>query len=166
MNLPPLTIDELPIPADATPGPYWTQQMVEMAGHIGPYLTLVLIDRYGGQQLSITQAFADGPLTVLLGATAAATLRQVYRGERLFLPTGKKAIAYAKRQPILAAVRAGLMTGQEATRILRTSRTYVSHLLNETAEGTGVVPPPEFRARRRSIDPRQIDMFDDDQPAA
>ncbi|QHL90679.1 hypothetical protein GVO57_07330 [Sphingomonas changnyeongensis] len=139
--------------------------MVEMAGHIGAYLTLVLIDRYGGQQLSFTQAFADGPLAELLGAEAAATLRQVYRGERVFLPTGRRAIAYAKRQPILAAVRANLLTGQEATRILRTSRTYVSYLLHETTEGTGVVPPPEFRARRRAVDPRQIDMFGDDQQA-
>jgi hypothetical protein len=154
------TIDELPIPENVTPGPGWTSQMVEMADHIGPYATLLFVERYGGQQLFFTQSFVDGDLARLIGQEAAQTLREVYRGERVLMPTAKQAVAYAKRQPILAAVRAGDLTGQEATRILKTSRTYVSHLLNNTSEGTGVTPPPEFRSRRRRIDPRQIDMFD------
>jgi hypothetical protein len=153
------TIDDLPIPEDVQPGPGWTSQMVEMADHIGPHRTLLFVDRYGGQQLFFTQSFTEGELAELIGAKAAQTLREVYRGERVLMPTAKQAVAYAKRQPILAAVRAGQLTGQEATRILKTSRTYVSHLINNTDEGTGVTPPPEFRARRRNVDPRQIDMF-------
>lgn len=153
------TIDELPIPEDVQISDKWSEQMVEMAGHIGAYQTLRLLEHYGGQQLSFTKELVEGDLAELLGAEAAQTLRKIYLGERVQLPTGKNAIAFAKRQPVLAAVRSGDLTGQDATKILKTSRTYVSHLINDTLEGTGVVPPPQFRRRRRG-DPRQIDLFE------
>lgn len=154
--------DELPIPEDVQPGPGWTAQMVEMADHIGPYATMLIVDRYGGQQIHFTRDLAEGELAQLIGEKAARTLRHVYMNERVYVPVARQALDYARRQPIVAAARAKLISMAEAARLLKTSRPYMSYLVNQTTEGTGAVPPPSLANRRPKHDPRQISMFPDE----
>lgn len=56
------------------------------------------------------------------------------------MPVGSVAMDRACRAPVIAAVRAGLLTGAEAQTILGTSRSYISQLANHTDEGKGVEP--------------------------
>jgi hypothetical protein len=153
---------QLPIPEDVKPGPGWTAEMVEMADHIGPYATMLVVERYGGERINFTEELVEQELTALIGGEAAQTLRHVYLHERVYVPVASNALSYARRQPIVAAARAKLITMAEAARLIRTSRYYMSHLVNQTTEGTGAVPPPELAKRRPKGDPRQINMFPED----
>lgn len=129
-------LDELPIPADVRPGPGWTQQMVEMADHIGAYPTLCVVARFGGAQVYIGRDPARSPFAEVVDAATAATIAEVYGGNRLLVPVGRVAVARARRAVVLAAVRARRISGADAAKVLGTSRTYLSHLVNETLEGT------------------------------
>lgn len=153
---------KLPIPEDVQPGPGWTEQMVEMAAHIGPYLTLLIVDRFGGQMIYVTADPEKNPFRELIGAEAATIISHVYRRERLQIPTARFALRRARREGILAAVRANRMTAGEAARILKMSRSYMANLINATDEGTGVelsdwTPTPSRRLK--APDPRQIALF-------
>lgn len=155
-NKPPPTLDDLPIPQDVAIGPDWTSQMLDIADVIGPRATLLFVDRYGGQQVTISAEFASGELIDLLGYKTAAKLELAYRRERMLVPRARVALARARRAPILALVRANAISGAEATRILRTSRTYLSHLVNQTDEGL----PADARKRPPSPkNARQPDLF-------
>jgi hypothetical protein len=123
--------------------------MLEMADHIGPYATLLMVDAFGGRRLYIPADHSKGKryrrigtIVDVVGEEAARKLSHVYRRELLQVPAAKAALAQARRGPILAAVRAGLMSATDAGKILRTSRPYVSHLINETGEGIGIDPAP------------------------
>lgn len=146
----------LPIPEDVRVGPHWSSQMVELADHIGPYQTLLLIEAFGGQRARVPIDPERNPFRAVLSEEAARTISHVYAAELFWVPTGRAALAAARRAPVIASVRAGTMTGEEATRLLGTSRRYLGQLVNQTDEGVGAKPLP---GRRRQSDPRQIDMF-------
>lgn len=57
--------------------------------------------------------------------------------EPLDLPIAQSAVNRARRAFVLAAVRAGVLTGANAAKIIGTSRTYLYHLINQTDEGDG-----------------------------
>lgn len=163
-NFPPP--DQLPIPHDVRPGPGWTQQMLEMADHIGPYRTLLIVERFGGQRIYIP-ADAEkgkcygprGTLRDLIGIAAARKLSQIYRREYLVIPTAGAALRRARRAPLLATVRESEMTITEASLRTRSARTYVSHLINNTREGADDdAPRPRAPGRRSSGQP---DLFGD-----
>ena len=147
-------LDELPIPADVRPGPGWTQQMTEMADHIGAYTTLCIVARYGGTQVYIGRDPARSPFAEVVDAATAAAIADIYGGNRLLVPVGRVAIARARRAVVLAAVRAKRISGADAAKVLGTSRTYLSPLLNETDEGCAMEP-----AAAVSRFPRQGDLF-------
>jgi len=126
--------DQLPIPRDVQVGPGWGAQMREMADHIGPYATLLIVDRWGGQQVYVAADPARNVFRDAIGAAAAETMSRIYGRETLKVPTGKPALAQARRAPIIAAVRAGEMTGAEAAARLRVNRTYISELINQRDE--------------------------------
>ena len=88
-------LDELPIPADVRPGPGWTQQMTEMADHIGAYTTLCIVARYGGTQVYIGRDPARSPFAEVVDAATAAAIADIYGGNRLLVPVGRVAIARA-----------------------------------------------------------------------
>jgi hypothetical protein len=118
--------------------------MLEMADHIGPYATLLLVDRFGGMRLYVPADHSKGKVyegrgsvLELIGEEAARQLSAVYRREYVMIPTARFALARARRAPTLAAVRAGRLSGADAARFLRVSRTYLSHLVNHTDEGSG-----------------------------
>ncbi len=153
---PGLTLGDLPIPLDARVTGKWPVQMVEMADHIGPYHTLRVIERLGGQQVRVPLDPDKSPFRTMLDARMVRLMAQIYGGNELELPVGRAVLAEARRAPVLASVRNGDMTVREAARILGTARTYVSELVNRSAEASGAAP---LRRPNRG-DSRQIDMFE------
>jgi hypothetical protein len=116
--------------------------MLEMADHIGAYMTLLLVDRFGGMRIYVPKDFTRGKvyrdrgsIREVIGDEAARKLSEIYTTEYLHIPTGRLALAQARRAPILAAVRAGRMSGNDAAKLLRTSRNYLARLVNQTREG-------------------------------
>ncbi|HEX4738739.1 MAG TPA: hypothetical protein VH331_14370 [Allosphingosinicella sp.] len=141
--------EPLPIPRNVQTGAGWTQQMLEMADHIGAYATLLLCDRFGGMRIYITADWlkakaypSSGTVRDLIGDEAAQKLSFVYRREYLAIPTARAAVNRARRAPIIAAARSGSLTASEAARLLRTTRPYISHLVHNTDEGMDFEPSP------------------------
>ncbi|WJY18705.1 hypothetical protein QQS45_00170 [Alteriqipengyuania flavescens] len=153
---PELTLADLPIPRTAKVTRKWPAQMVEMADHIGAFHTLHLIAAFGGQQMRIPLDPDRSPFRDVLDPQRVDLMARIYGGNELELPVGRAALDEARRAPVLASVRAGDMTVREAARILGTARTYVSQLVNRTAEAEGAAPLPS-----RRVDKRQLDMFPD-----
>lgn len=160
---------DLEIPKDVRPGPGWTPLMFEMAAHIGPYLTLVLVDRFGGQRIYFPVDPARGKfyqgigsIQDVVGTQAAATLSHVYRREYVPIPTARHALRRARRQALIASARAGDITVSEAARKITTSRPYMSYLVNQTDEGA---EGGEMPALQRQRSPGQMDMFGDEDDA-
>ena len=147
---------DLPIPADVVPGKGWTGQMLEMADHIGAYATLCLVAAHGGEQVHVPRDAAASPFLDCLDQDSAAKVAWVYggTGNRLDVPVGRVAVDRARRAIVLAAVRAGKLTGADATKILGTSRTYLAHLVNQTDEGQDA----DTRRKAQHL-PVQPDLF-------
>lgn len=115
-------------------GKGWTAQMREMADHIGAHKTLLISYVFGGQQIYVAANPERNRLCALVDEKTAKILSHVYRCERLSIQTAKTALRVAKMAPVLAAVRRGMLTISEAASMLSSSRTYVSHLINQTDE--------------------------------
>ncbi|WP_152664038.1 hypothetical protein [Sphingomonas sp. SRS2] len=146
---------DIPIPRDVQPGPGWSAQMREMADHIGAYDTLIISERYGGQDVYIPIDAAKNPFHPLIGAAKSRAISFVYGRLTLAIPTARYALNVARRASIIAAVRSDMLTVAHAARIMGVRRDYASKLVNRTQEGLGAEPP----AIGRKVDPRQIDMF-------
>lgn len=166
-NFPPP--DELPIPEDVRPGPGWTERMLEMADHIGPYRTLLLIDRFGGMRIYIPADWTKGKryegkgsIRDVVGDQAAKILSEIYRREFFLVPTAKHALSRARRHAVIASVRAGDISGADAAKILKTSRPYLSYLVNETDEGMDGGEMPRRNGRGLA---GQLDMFGEGEEA-
>lgn len=156
---PPIVIHDLPIPEDAVRTRMWTGQMLEMAAHIGPYATLLLIDRLGGQTIRVPMDPERNRLKQIIGDEKSAIMSRVYGGQKgLAIPVGVDALNEARRGPILAAIRSGQLTINAAVPILRLKRSTISYLLNHTDEGTK--DRPWVDAPKPKRDTRQLDMFD------
>lgn len=151
-------LDELPIPADVAVDAGWPESMREMADYIGAYDTLRVSEALGGEEIYIAHDPARSPLRDVLDAEKVEVIARVYGGSRYAVPTASRLLRSVRRAGIIAAVRAGTLTGADAARICRTSRTHMAYLVNQTAEGRGAAPAG--LARRPRHDPRQIDMFD------
>ena len=118
------------IPDDVEPCSAWTESMLEMAEWIGPAATLRLIAAFGGIELYVPlEMTEDHPIAEAIGIDAARRLVAIYGRERLDLPAGNPAIAAARRQKVLAQVKAGTLSKQKAARQLGTSARYVRQLL-------------------------------------
>lgn len=153
---------DLPLPADAQPDSSWTANMVEMADHIGASAVLRLVDRFGGMRIYIPADWArgkvyegKGSIREVIGDKAARILSDVYRREFILVPTAKAALRRARRAAVIAAVKAGDISGAEAARILETSRPYMSFLVNQSDEGDPATAPAGRRVSN------QLDMFGD-----
>lgn len=152
------TLADLPIPENVRPGQGWTPLMLEMADHIGPYATLKLLERFGGEVIYFPRDPSRGHLREAVGEEKAAILSKIYGGERMELPVGERVLLRARRAPVLAAVRAGKLTGGDGARILKMRRTSFSKLVSsDEATDAEVVP----LIKRTKADPRQINMFGD-----
>lgn len=157
--------DDLPIPADARAHSSWPPSMLEMAAHIGAYDTLRLVDAFAGQDVYIPVDPSRSPFRDLVSTEKCAVLSHVYGRERLPIPSGRQALLRARRQGIIAAIRAGRMTVVEGAAILRMARRHLSRLVNQSDEGQDCAPvllPAPVK------DPRQLEMFGETQadPAA
>jgi len=149
-------LEDLPIPSDVQPTRLWTGQMLEMAAHIGPHATLLLIDRLGGQAFRVPMDPGRNRMITIIGEPKARIMSRVYGGNHIQLPRGRAAVDEARRGPIIAAIRAGGLTIADGVAILRTTRTRLSWIVNHSDEGQegpvwspGIVP----------ADTRQFDMF-------
>jgi hypothetical protein len=157
------SLHDLPIPLDVQPGKYWTEVMLELSAHIGPYATLVLVDALGGTDPYIPVCTVDSKYAPIIGEEKAAILHKVYGLERLQLPVAGDALRHARRAGVLAAIRAGDLTLTEAAKIRDMgSRAYISYLLNHTGEGT--------EAKALAVQPgrlgsRQLALFNDEEAA-
>lgn len=151
-------LEDIPIPDDARPHPSWPPAMLEMAAHIGAADTLRVVDAFAGQDVYVPVDPARSPFAAIIGAEKAAVLSHVYQRERLAIPAGRHALARARRQGIIAAIRNRRMTVVEGAAILGMARRHLSRLVNQTDEGTGCEP---VAPQRRVSDPRQLDMFED-----
>lgn len=154
-----LAVDDLPIPEDVQPDDTWTQQMLDLAYYLGPYLTLCVIEQWGGQTVYIAADPERNPFRDVIGPELADTISKTYRREHLSLPTGKVALRKAKRANIIQAAREGNLTVTAAAKMIGSSRTYVSALVNERPEGG---EPPRLGPRKIPQDPNQMDLFGDE----
>lgn len=150
------TLADIPIPKEARVTRRWTEQMREMAAHIGAYRTLLVIDALGGQAVFIPQAVDRNRLADIIGDEGAKILSFIYGGNRLRVPVGRAALNEARRAGVIAAIREGTMTIAAAVPILGTSRSYISYLVNQTNEGTSAAA---ITLPRAASDDRQLDMF-------
>jgi hypothetical protein len=155
---------EPPIPEDVRAGRGWTEQMLEMADHIGAYRTLLLVERFGGMRIYIPADPAKGKtyegrgsIRDVVGDEAAGILSRIYRREYLSIPTARHALSRARRQGLIASARAKEITVAEAARELGTTRSYMSHLVNHTDEGEDVGSPT-----RRGRPAGQKDLFENE----
>jgi len=146
---------ELPIPADIRPGPGWTEQMREMADHIGAHATLSIVAQFGGQEVYVPRDAAASPFGDIVDQDAAATLARIYCGNKITVPVGRAAVDRARRAVVIAAVRAHRMSVAEGAKVVGTSRTYMSHLVNQTDEGQG----GDVATRIDQLEPTQRDLF-------
>jgi hypothetical protein len=149
---------DLPIPTDVAVGPTWPPSMVEMADYIGAFDALRVSEALGGQEVYIPKDPRRSPFADVLDGEQIATLAHVYGGSRYSVPTGTRELLAARRAGVVAAVRSKRLSVQDAATICRTSRTYMSFLVNHTQQGKGATVPPLLR--RGQADPRQIDLFD------
>lgn len=156
-NQPLPRLDEIPIPEDIKPTKGWTEQMVEMAAHIGAYATMQVVAHFGGQMKYIPINANTNPFRDVIGPAKAETISRVYGPCKFQVPTAHYALRVARRGGVLRLVRKREMTARDAAIILGTSRTYLQHLLNQPDEDA---EPPELLPRRAvQVDPRQIDIF-------
>lgn len=158
-DLPTTRIEELPIPTDITVGKKWTPAMQEMALHIGAYATMQIVDKFGGLELYVPRSADGWHVAELIGTEAARRMCATYGRERLPIPVARAAVNAAKRQGIIAAVRAKRLSLTAGAHILRTSRTYLSLLVNGSDEGADALPM--LPAPRVHFG--QFEMFDDQQ---
>lgn len=148
--------DDIPIPPDARPHASWPPMMLEMAAHIGPYDTLRIVDAFAGQEVYVPLDAKRSPFTDIVGVDKAAVLAHVYGRERLPIPTGRNALLRARRQGVIAAIRAHRLTVVEGAAILRMARRHLSRLVNQTDEGLDCQQVPLLE---RPKDARQLEMF-------
>lgn len=152
----PCTIDDLPIPENSPVTRKWTEQMREMAAHIGAYRTLLIVDALGGQEIEVPVNADRNRLSQVIGDEGAAIMSRIYGRNVLRVPVGRAALDEARRAGVIAAIREKKMTIADAVPILKTSRSYLSHLVNGTSEGEEAAP---YVPKRSRVDPRQLDMF-------
>ncbi|MEI6417480.1 MAG: hypothetical protein WCO82_00285 [Sphingomonadales bacterium] len=123
-------IEARDIPDSVQPCSAWTESMLEMAEWIGAAATLRLVAAFGGIELYVPIELPDDhPIVHAIGMDAARRLVAVYGRERLELPAGNPALAAARRESVLAQVKAGALSKQRAARMLGTSTRYVRQLL-------------------------------------
>lgn len=151
-------LEELPIPEDVRPTRLWHGQLLELAAHIGPYAALLLCDKLGGQEIYVPIDASRNRISAIIGAEKAGVMSAVYGRCRFNVPVARNALTEARRGPILAAVRAGTLTINQAVAILRCTRNMVSRLVNHSDEGLEArawvaLPAPKH-------DARQLDMFE------
>jgi hypothetical protein len=151
-------LEDLPVPDDVRALPSWPESMREMADHIGARATLRVCEELGGQDIYIPLDPARSPMRTFLSQDELATIAHVYGGTRYSVPLGKTELTAARRAGVIAAVRAGQLTVTNAAIICRSTRSYLSHLVNQTDEGRGARIAAAI-PKRLQHDPRQIDMF-------
>jgi hypothetical protein len=57
--------EDIPIPTDAGAHESWPPAMLEMAAHIGPYATLLVVDAFAGQDVYVPRDPARSPSPTL-----------------------------------------------------------------------------------------------------
>lgn len=159
------SVDTLAIPQDIRVGEGWTSQMREMADHIGAYATLMVCEHFGGQDVYIAADPDRNVLRDVIGPEKARIMSQVYRRETIAVPMARLALARARRGAVIALARRGEITIRAAAQVLKTTRSYMSHLVNHGDEGDDAPAASVAEVRRTMApifkkDPRQIDMFD------
>lgn len=106
--------------------------MIEMADHIGPQATLLLLERFGGEEIRISRTdrqrarFAEA-----IGDEAARVFQEAFAPSKLDLPVAFDAIRRAKGKPLIDQVRARQLSVAEAARILKVSRKRIHDWMTE-----------------------------------
>jgi len=135
-----LTAYDIPIPRDAMIDPCWPELLADIADRIGAYEALLIVDAFAGRELYIPLDPLRSPFVGLIRMKSVIAMANAYGRERLPIPTGSETILKAKRQGIIASIRAGGLNVVQGARILRMARRHVSRLVNQTDEGVGYEP--------------------------
>ena len=135
-----LTPEDLPIPPEARVHECWPPMLAEMADHIGAYDTLRVVDAFAGRDVYFPLDVERSPFIQVIGQEKASILSHVYGRERLPIPAGHDTLLHVKRQSIISTIRSGRLSVMQGAAILRTSRRYLSRLVNQTDEGVGYAP--------------------------
>jgi hypothetical protein len=134
-------LSDIPIPERVQVEPsFWGVQMMEMADFIGAYHTLLIHDRFGGHKIYVPMSESKSPVRGILGHNLSHVFTDIYGGQHLEIASARRVLDRARRAGLLAAVRAGHITGQDAAAVIGIARTHVSYLINHTNEGEGVKP--------------------------
>jgi hypothetical protein len=83
-------------------------RLSEIAAEIGQEQTANLAAAFGGQKVKFPAASvlpADHPVRKVLDSAAAEALHQMFRGERVLIPSGA---AFYRQQQVLISLRAGM----------------------------------------------------------
>lgn len=154
---PPIRLHDLPIPPESKPTRRWSPQMIEMADHIGPYRTLLILDRLGGQRVFVPRDPANNRMAEVIDREGVAIMSRIYGGTEILLPTAREVLAEARRAPVIAAIRRGEITKNEAIPILGIALKRLVGILNRSCEGTAdhYSVGPVLRPR----DENQLDLF-------
>lgn len=135
-----LTLEDLPIPRDVRVHDCWPSTLVEMADHIGAYDALCVVEAFPGREVYIPMDAKLSPFRGLISDENVKVMSHVYGRERLPIPTGSDTLLHAKRQGVIAAIRAGRLSVVRGASILRMARRHISRLVNKTDEGVGYAP--------------------------
>jgi len=149
-------LDQFPIPHDAQADPRWPPLMLDIAAHIGPYATLLIVDAFGGQDVYVPIDGSTNKFRELIGPERADIMSHVYGRENLAIPLGTSQLHKARRAGIVAACREGRMTISDGAAMIPMRRGHLSRLVNHSDEGKNTAP---MVLTARTHDPRQLDMF-------
>lgn len=135
-----LSVEDLPIPPDVKIDRTWPPILIDIADRIGAYEALVICDAFAGRELYVPADPRKSPFRGLISQKSVEIMAHCYRRERIAIPAGSDTILSAKRQGVIAAIRAGTLTVVGGARILRSARRHISRLVNQTSEGVGYAP--------------------------
>lgn len=146
-------LSDIPIPPNIRPDESWPPSLVEVADHVGAYNALLLVERFGGDRFRVASDYKLSPLFAIWPPSVVEHFHFNFAHELFWVPTAKTALNRARRGAVLAAVRAGTLTGNDAAVILETSRRQVGTMLHYYGEGLDsapiALPEPALRALAR-----------------
>jgi DNA-binding NarL/FixJ family response regulator len=120
-------------------------RLIEIAEVIGQEQTAKLAKALGGQKINFASAEtvpASHVVLNVLSLSAAQALHELFRGERVLIPSGS---AYYRQQEVLVALRSGLRPREIAEELKVTIRT-IEHI-RRLLIAANLAPFPEAQLR-------------------
>lgn len=133
-------LQELEIPSGVKVRDYWPEQLKELADFTSPHIALVIADQFGGQNIYIPINWETCRFRHVISDEFVQKICAAYGPYEYFVPRARTALTRARREGLIAAVRAGTLSKRNAAIILGTSRNYLHQIVRHTGEGADVSP--------------------------